>query len=678
VTAARAARPGRGTGAPRTVRRRADLVVGVLLGLAVFIAAAAYDPGVAAPHWAPRVALLYPIVGLALLAWLVGRGPSGLPRPDAVDLVAGAFCLWQVVAALASPVVGIAWFGAYNRVGGAVWWIAMGAVLVVGRRALAFRAARAAFVWLSAVTVGLATVVALVQAAGGEAWWERGPFSVGRMPGTTGNPVSLGGLGLLAVLLGALALTPGALGRATRWAAMAGSAAGLTAVVLSVSRAAYLGLVVGGLTLAVVWAVQRRRRALAWLAAAAAATALATVLYSSGGLGGFLFERMENQAQREGVVAGQVDAERVAYWRATLDGVRERPLTGYGPGAYVVAFRRFVPADVAQEDPLLAVTDPHGIAFLFAAGSGIVGLALACFLLAAVAVTSTGRARAERLADAPSDGRAPDGCVGRGPPLTAAGAYCLAALAFSLVSPTEPAVALPLFAAVALLCPPGDAAAPRGAATAAWAVVLVTVLAATGAAVYLGAQVWRADAAYRVAVDERDLLAAGAAAERAAFVPRFWVVYGKQALQASVETGDMATRAIGRSALGRALELDETDPAPRVDLAKLALSEGDAAAALAQIKVGLEHNPHHPVLQAVWGYGAVMAARGELDETHGGALRAGLEAYPDKVADAWYWLGMAAAAAGDEEAAAAAAAEARRLAPALTAEDYEGRLRGGA
>ena len=50
---------------------------------------------------------------------------------------------------------------------------------------------------------------------------------------------------------------------------------------------------------------------------------------------------------------------------------------------------------------------------------------------------------------------------------------------------------------------------------------------------------------------------------------------------------------------------------------------------------------------------------------------------PDKVADGWYWLGAAAAAAGDD-AAAAAAAEAHRLAPDLTAEDYEARLTGGA
>lgn len=675
---------------------RTDVAIGALLGVALLVVAAAYDPGVAAANWIPRVALFYPVIGALLLVWLIARRPSGLPCPDAVDLAVCAFCLWQVVAALAAPVGGIAWFGAYNRIGGAVWWLAMGAVLVVARRVLARRAALASFVWVAAATLVLAAAVGLLQAAGADVWWERGPFSVGRMPGPTGNPVSLGGLGLLAVLCGALALTPGALGRISRWAALAGTAAGLTAVVLSVSRAAYLGLLVGGVTLAVVWGVQRRRRALIWLAAAAAATVLATVLYSPSGIGGLLFARIGNQAAKEGVVAGQVDAKRVAYWRAALSGVRERPLTGYGPGGYVVAFRRFVPADVTQKDPLLGVTDPHGIAFLFAAGSGVVGLALACVLVVAIVAAVVRRMRRVRADGLGDDGAREDDPPGGDPPLAAAGAYCLAALAFLLVSPTEPAVVLPLFVAAGLLCPPGGerrlAGAPapagagaarppagrRGAATAAWAVAVAAVVAATGAAVYLGAGLWRADTAYRVAVDEGDLGMAEAAADRAPRVTRYQVLAGKLALQQAVDAGDAGLLGAGRDHLRRALELDPTDPAPRVDLAKLALREGDAAAALAEVKAGLEHNPHHPVLQAVWGYAAVMAASGEIDEGRDGDLRAGLEAYPGKVADAWYWLGVAAATAGDEAAAADAAAEARRLAPGLSPEDYEARLSGGA
>jgi O-antigen ligase len=698
--AERPARPPDAGGAMDGAGRRTDVVVGALLGLAVLVVSAAYAPGVAAVNWVPRVALFYPLVGALLLVWLVARRRSDLSRPDAVDLAVGAFCLWQVVAAVAAPVGSIAWFGAYNRIGGAVWWLAMGAVLVVARRVLARRAALASFVLIVAATLVLAAAVALLQAAGADVWWERGPFSVGRMPGPTGNPVSLGGLGLLAVLCGALALTPGALGRTARWAALAGTAAGLTAVVLSVSRAAYLGLLVGGVTLAVVWGVQRRRRALTWLAAAAAATVLATVLYSPSGIGGLLFERIGNQAAKEGAVAGQVDAKRVAYWRAALSGVRERPLTGYGPGGYVVAFRRFVPADVTQKDPLLGVTDPHGIAFLFAAGSGVVGLALACFLVAAIVVAVVRRIRRARGEDPPGDVPHEDGPRENGPPedyppLAAAGAYCLAALAFLLVSPTEPAVVLPLFVAAGLLCPPSGerrlvgAPAPadagparpldgrRGAATAAWAVAVAVVVAATGAAVYLGAGLWRADAAYRVAVDEGDLGMAEAAADRAPRVTRYQVLAGKLALQEAVDAGDAGLLGAGRDRLRRALAVDPTDPAPRVDLAKVALREGDAAAALAEVKTGLEHNPHHPVLQAVWGYAAVMAASGEIDEGREGELRVGLEAYPGKVADAWYWLGVAAATAGDEEAAAAAADEARRLAPGLSPEDYEARLSGG-
>ncbi|HQG53922.1 MAG TPA: O-antigen ligase family protein [Thermoleophilia bacterium] len=680
--------------------RRADVAVAILLGLAVFVVAAGYDPRLVAANWAPRVALVYPLIGAAVVVWLAARGPKGFARADLVDVAVGLFCLWQVVAALAAPVAGVAWLGAYNRVGGAVWWLAMGAVVVVARRALARRAARESFVWVIAATVVLAAAVALVQVLGGDPWWERGPFTVGRMPGPTGNPVSLGGLGLLAVLLGALALTPGTLSRRAHWVALAGTAAGLTAVVLSVSRAAYLGLLVAGVTLAVVWGVRRRRRALVWLAAAAAATVLATVLYSPGGVAGLLFERIANQAQKEGAVAGQIDAKRVDYWKVALEGVRERPLVGYGPGGYVVAFRRFVPADLTQKDPLLAVTDPHGIVFLMAAGSGMIGLALALAVLASVAVSGLrGRGRdafsgeGDEARGAPASGsggpsgnrRAP--VPGTGPPLAAAGAYGLAALAFLAVSPTEATVVLPLCVAAGLFCPSPARAVPTGRGlllvrhgkltTGAWAVVLAAAVAATGASVWLGTSLWRADAAFRAALDGRDRAMAQKAAELAPLVPRYQVLAGKIALQEAVEAGDECLLAAGRDRLLRAVDLDPTDPSPRVDLAKLALRQGDADAALAQIRAGLAANPRHSVLQAVWGYAAVMAARGELAEGDAGELRAGLEAYPSKVADGWYWLAAAAAAAGDD-AAAAAAAEAHRLAPDLTAEDYEARLTGGA
>jgi O-antigen ligase len=653
-------------------------VTGVLLGLAVLVVAAGYDPRLFAANWVPRVALVYPLVALIALVWLGARRPALGLRVDLLDLTVGAFCLWQVVAALAAPVPLLAWFGAYNRLGGAVWWLAMGALLVVARRAFARRATLDTFVWVVSVTVVLAAAVALVQAFGGEAWWERGPFTIGRMPGPTGNPVSLGGLGLLAVLLGALALTPGTLGRVTRWAAIVGAAAGLTAVVLSVSRAAYLGLLVGGITLAVVWGAGRRRRALAWLAAALAVTALATLLYAPGGVRAPLLRRISAQAEREGAVAGQIDPKRVAYWGVALRAARERPLAGYGPGAYVVAYRRFVPADVIQKDPASAVTDPHGIIFLFAAGSGVVGLLLALGLVGVCGFVAVRSGLDGRGGGAPRAGPA------TGRPVAAAGAFALAALAFLCLSPAEPAVVLSLFVVAGLGCAPGTVPArlcwtsSRRVAVAAWAVVFAATAAAGIGAAYLGIALWRADTAYRVAVDRGDLAMAETAADRSPLMPAYQILAGKLALQAAFEPGGGAQLvADGRNRLRRALALDETDPLPRVDLAKLALQQGDVDAAIAEVRAGLEQSPRHPVLQAVWGYAVVTAARGGAGTDEADALRRGLEAYPDKVADASYWLSLAAAARGDEEAAAAAAAEARRLAPDLTPDDYERRLRGG-
>ena len=71
---------------------------------------------------------------------------------------------------------------------------------------------------------------------------------------------------------------------------------------------------------------------------------------------------------------------RGSYWSISLHAIESRPLLGYGPGGYLVAYRRFVSAATMQAQPLSDVSDPHSVPLLVADGSGLPGLALALAL----------------------------------------------------------------------------------------------------------------------------------------------------------------------------------------------------------------------------------------------------------------------------------------------------------
>ena len=113
-------------------------------------------------------------------------------------------------------------------------------------------------------------------------------------------------------------------------------------------------------------------------------------------------------------------------------------MLGYGPGGYLVAYRRFVSAATMQAQPLSDVTDPHSVPLLIADGSGLPGLALALACLALVAYLSWPRLRDELRA-----GRASGGRGWREGPL--APLACLVALlCYACVSPGDPAVLVPV------------------------------------------------------------------------------------------------------------------------------------------------------------------------------------------------------------------------------------------
>lgn len=206
-----------------------------------------------------------------------------------LDVLALAFAAWQALAAALSPFPVIAWFGYYNRGTGAMFWIALTLLFVATRRLLDCPRARQALAWFASLLLVVAGLVALAQVAGASGLWG-GAVVNGRVAGPTGNPITLAGLSLLGVWLAA-GLPSWPRRSATQAVALAGVVGGATCLVLTVSRAAYLGVAVGVAVLTVEWIVERRRRALIVLASVCAAGLVATLGYglASGGDANLLF-----------------------------------------------------------------------------------------------------------------------------------------------------------------------------------------------------------------------------------------------------------------------------------------------------------------------------------------------------------------------------------------------------
>jgi O-antigen ligase len=648
----------------------AALCAGALLAVVAF----GYDPALVGRYYVPRFALLYPLtLAVVLLALVWRRRPADAPRFDVLDALALAFAAWQALSALVSSAPVIAWFGYYNRGTGALFWIALALLFVSTRRVLGRPRGRQALTWSASLVLVAAGVIAVAQRSGASGLWG-GAVINGRVGGPTGNPIMLAGLSLLGVWLAA-GLPSWPRRSATRLVALAGAVGAAACLVLTVSRAAYLGVAVGLVVLAVAWALQRRRRSLVVLGAVCAMGLVATLGYglTSGGHASLLSRLGGDQ------IGGltRSDALRVALWREGLDGVAWRPLTGVGSGAFVIADRLYRAPQDRVRQPWAVASDPHSLPLLVASTSGVPGLLLALAFAGLFVWIAWPRRRPE--------GEAEEG-VGS-PPLdfrVAGLSYLAAAATFLLVSPLDLTVAVPAVLVAAVTC--GVPVTGRrlswrlperiwgSGAKAATVLAAALACAALVAAAVLGVQWYSADRAF--AASARTSSAAGMA--KAASVWRWEPFYPLEAGATMWRDGltakDEAAVARGRALVEQGIMQDPTGALGYADLARLAIAKGDLQAARGQLAEGLRWNPGHPVLQGLWGYAALVAQTQQKDEALANRLLAGLERLPADSPDAWYWISRVLAARGDTAGAAQARARAKKLAPTLGSWRYGQRL----
>ena len=150
------------------------------------------------------------------------------------------------------------------------------------------------------------------------------------------------------------------------WKVTAAVSAGLAvfAIVLSGTRAAVIGLLLGGAVL-LVW-LQPRMRIVYIVLAGCLLAALIAFYYSSPG------EQLRARMRwsREDVRGGA----RLLLWRDSLRMAKERPLLGYGPETFPAEFPRFQSVELARDFPDFYHESPHNIFLDTLTSQGLPGL----------------------------------------------------------------------------------------------------------------------------------------------------------------------------------------------------------------------------------------------------------------------------------------------------------------
>ena len=279
----------------------------------------------------------------------------------------------------------LALFGDQNRYLGLTFALDM-AILYIAS-AIAFRGGRdlRLLTGIVAAAAGLVLAYALLQAAGLDpVRWAHDPR--GRPFSALGNPDVLGHL--ISLLLGVAVGVAGfgrELTRPARWAAGAFAVVALGVGSLIATRGTALGVlaivVLAPVLLARAGGVGVLRSRAALIGGAAVAVALAVVLAVTP-----LGSRVRDTLGGSGVTA-----DRLVVYETAFDGFRARPILGYGPDSFAIAFALHSPPETARVLSLALANDSaHNWVLHALATTGILGT-LALATLAGVQIVASVR-----------------------------------------------------------------------------------------------------------------------------------------------------------------------------------------------------------------------------------------------------------------------------------------------
>jgi O-antigen ligase len=298
-----------------------------------------------------------------------------------------------------------------------------------------------------------------------------GVLTIVRPPGTLGHADYFAAWLVIVVFLAA-GLIRLETGRFYRIAAMIAAALAASAIVLSGTRAALLGLLCGG---AVLWLTRPRRSYLRTAALAVTAGVISAVFF-------FSPAGIPLRARLHWSIDDARGGARLLLWRDSLRMSAQRPVTGFGPETFSTAFPRFESAELASAYPDFYHESPHNIFLDALTSEGLAGLLV---LLAWCALGLAAAIRACRLGNP------------LGPPLAAALAALLVTQQFSVFIVTTALYFYLLVSLLVIVAWPSTALDASIQPVRRWVLIPSTVLALFlfGAAT----QVMVADRAYAIA-----------------------------------------------------------------------------------------------------------------------------------------------------------------------------------
>ncbi len=343
--------------------------------------AAALVPLVITPGWlshfdvTPKVAIL--LLGSALIllyreinvqnVYKLLRAPAGRWL---VGLLAAAW-LGMAVATLLSTHAALSLNGSnWRRLG----LIPESGLLVFVALAAAWLAAEPGNVrtLLRAVSVsgGIAAAYGIAQYFGWDPWLPvkayqvgEGEFLIVRPPGTLGHADYFAAWLVVVVFLG-LGLQRLETERWRKDAAVSVSVLAALAVVLSGTRSAMLGLLVGGVVVAALGRLRIRGRFLA--SGIACVAALALFFFSPAGL--------KLRARLHWSLEDARGGARLLLWKDSLRMSAARPLSGFGPETFATEFPRFESVELARAFPDFYHESPHNMFLDALTSQGTLGL----------------------------------------------------------------------------------------------------------------------------------------------------------------------------------------------------------------------------------------------------------------------------------------------------------------
>lgn len=229
-----------------------------------------------------------------------------------------------------------------------------------------------------AISGSLAALYGIGQYFGWDPWVPKQAYHIGegiwtivRPPGPLGH-AGYFGVYLLSVAFAGVALVASEEPVQWRWIGAAAASLAPAAILLSGTRAASLGLMIGVVTLA----IRRRPRVTARRASLMAVLAVGIVAFYFSPAG--LMVRARTRWFREDPGGGG----RLLLWRDTLKMARQRWVTGFGPETYSSQFPRFQSEQLARQFPERYYESPHNIFADALASQGVPGMLLLAGLAA--------------------------------------------------------------------------------------------------------------------------------------------------------------------------------------------------------------------------------------------------------------------------------------------------------